>query len=89
LEIKFYKPKGCSECSSTGYRGRIAIFEIMPMTQNIANLTVERADANKIRAVAIKEGMKLLVQDGVEKIKKGLTTVDEVLSVATNIEGFE
>jgi general secretion pathway protein E len=89
LEIKFYKPKGCPECSSTGYRGRIAIFEVMPMTQNIANLTVERADANKIRAVAIKEGMKLLVQDGIEKIKKGLTTVDEVLSVATNIEGFE
>jgi type II secretory ATPase GspE/PulE/Tfp pilus assembly ATPase PilB-like protein len=61
----------------------------MPMTQAIANLTVERADANKIRAIAIKEGMKLLVQDGIEKIKKGLTTVDEVLSVATNIEGFE
>ena len=89
LEIKFYRPKGCPECSFTGYRGRIAIFEVMPMTQAIANLTVERADSNKIRAVAIKEGMKLLVQDGIEKIKKGLTTVDEVLSVATNIEGFE
>ena len=89
VDITFYRAKGCGECSSTGYKGRIAIFEVMPMTSEIAKLTVERADSNKIRAAAIKEGMKLLVQDGVEKIKQGLTTVDEVLSVATNAEGFE
>ena len=89
LDIKFYKPKGCPECSLTGYKGRLAIFEVMPMTSALANLTVERADSNKIRAEAIKEGMTLLIQDGIEKIKKGLTTVDEVLGVASNIEGFE
>lgn len=89
VDITFYRAKGCGECSGTGYKGRIAIFEVMPMTSSIATLTVERADSNKIRSEAIKDGMKLLVQDGLSKIKEGLTTVDEVLSVATNVEGFE
>ena len=87
--ITFYKAVGCKECSETGYRGRLAIFEMMPMTNTIAKLTVEKADAKIIRTAAIKEGMTLLVQDGLDKIKEGLTTIDEVLSVATGVEGFE
>lgn len=81
--ITFYKPGGCSECNQTGYKGRIAIFEIMQMTSHIAKLTVERADASLIRRQAIHDGMTVLLEDGVRKIKEGITTIEEVLRVAT------
>jgi general secretion pathway protein E len=88
-DITFYEAVGCHECSETGYKGRIAIFEVMEMTPGIAELTKERADAQVIRQQAVKDGMTLLVQDGIKKIKKGLTTIDEVLSVAIGLEGSE
>jgi general secretion pathway protein E len=81
--IKFYKPVGCDKCLNLGYKGRLPIFEIMVMTNALARLIVDRSDANVLRTQAIKDGMKLLVQDGVWKIEQGLTTIDEVLSVAT------
>jgi general secretion pathway protein E len=80
--IIFYQAHGCDECLGTGYKGRLAIFEIMVMTPAISRLTIERADTLIIQNQAIKDGMTLLVDDGIEKIKEGLTTVDEVLSVA-------
>jgi type II secretory ATPase GspE/PulE/Tfp pilus assembly ATPase PilB-like protein len=82
-KIIFYEAQGCPECNNTGYRGRIAIFELMPMTADIAHLTMQRADTMQLRKQAVADGMTLLVQDGVRKIKEGLTTIDEVLSVAT------
>ena len=85
--ITFYKPYGCEECLNTGYRGRIAIFEVMVMSGRIASLTMERADTAVIQAEALKEGMTLLVQDGILKIKQGSTTIDEVLAVAASTEG--
>jgi general secretion pathway protein E len=81
--IEFYKAVGCSDCLNTGYQGRLAIFEVMQMTAGIAELTMRRADTAVIRTQAIKDGMTLLVQDGVRKIAQGLTTVEEVLTVAT------
>lgn len=84
----FYEPVGCDECLQTGYRGRIAIFEIMVMTQPIARLTLERADTAVIQEQAVKDGMTLLVDDGLRKIKEGLTTIEEVLSVASSQEGI-
>jgi type II secretory ATPase GspE/PulE/Tfp pilus assembly ATPase PilB-like protein len=86
-KVVFYEPVGCEECSQTGYRGRLAIFEIMVMTQPVARLTLERADTALIQTQAIKDGMTLLVQDGTRKIKQGLTTIEEVLAVATSQEG--
>lgn len=85
-KITFYEPVGCEECSNTGYKGRLAIFEIMVMTQPIARLTIERADTTLIQNQAMKDGMSLLVQDGLRKIEQGLTTIEEVLSVATTEE---
>jgi type II secretion system protein E len=84
--ITFYKAVGCPECNQTGYRGRLAIFEVMEMTPEIANLTMERADTNRLRRQAIADGMTLLIQDGIRKIRQGLTTIEEVLSVATTKE---
>jgi type II secretory ATPase GspE/PulE/Tfp pilus assembly ATPase PilB-like protein len=85
-DVTFYQAVGCQDCSNTGYKGRIAVFEIMQMTPAIAKLTLERADANQLRVVAQKEGMTLLLQDGFEKIKQGLTTIDEVLSAASTAQ---
>lgn len=82
--IKFYEPKGCSDCANTGYKGRLAIFEVMKMNNEIAKLTIEKVGTNLIEAAAKKAGMTLLVQDGIQKIKLGLTTIEEVLSVAAN-----
>jgi general secretion pathway protein E len=82
-DITFYEPVGCEECAQTGYKGRLAIFEMMEVTSELAKLIMERADTSLLRQQAMKDGMTLLVQDGLRKIKEGLTTISEVLSVAT------
>lgn len=81
--ITFYQAVGCEECNQTGYKGRIALFELMAMTPGIAKLTMERADTSLLRKQAIADGMTLLIDDGIRKIKEGLTTIEEVISVAT------
>lgn len=86
--ITFYEPVGCEKCSQTGYKGRLAIFEIMVMTQTLARLTMDRSDTNVIQRKAVEEGMTLLVDDGIRKVKLGLTTLEEVLSVASSQEGI-
>jgi general secretion pathway protein E len=82
-KITFYQAVGCEQCNNTGYRGRMAIFELMRMTPEIGKLTMERADTSRIRKQATRDGMSMLIQDGIRKIKDGLTTIEEVLSVAT------
>ena len=84
--ITFYQPVGCENCSDTGYKGRLAIFEVMVLSGRIAHLAMERSDTAVIQAEAVKEGMTLLVQDGVRRIKQGETTLEEVLAVAASTE---
>ncbi len=81
-KITFYKAVGCDECFNTGFRGRMAIFEVMEIDDEIAPLIVEKADASVIKRKALKQGMTPLSQDGLRYVKNGTTTVDEVLSVA-------
>lgn len=87
--IIFYKAVGCAKCSNSGYAGRLPIFEIMVMTAAVAQLVIARADALRIKEQALKDGMTLLVQDGILKIEQGITTIEEVLSVATTEEEIE
>jgi general secretion pathway protein E len=87
--IVFYKPVGCDKCLGIGYKGRMPVFEIMVMSNALARLVIEKADANVLRAQAQHDGMKLLIQDGAWKIELGLTTIEEVLSVATLQEDTE
>ena len=87
-KVEFFEPIGCDECLQTGYKGRIALFEIMVMTSPVARLTIERSDTALIQNQAVADGMTLLVDDGVRKIKQGLTTIEEVLSVAVSQEGI-
>jgi type II secretion system protein E len=74
-----YRGRGCRNCQATGYRGRQGVFEIMPMTDEIRNLIVERSAVNHIRKVAMDQGMMSLRTDGWRLIREGRTTVDEVL----------
>lgn len=77
-EIQFFRGKGCQECTE-GYRGRIGIYELLVMNDQIENLAVSRRPASEIKEVAIKAGMLTMRQDGILKALDGLTTVDEVL----------
>ncbi|MBC7331917.1 MAG: type II/IV secretion system protein, partial [Synergistetes bacterium] len=77
----YYVGKGCEECGDTGYMGRTGVFELMLISEEIQRLTVERASASKIREQAIREGMVTLKDDGVRKIRAGVTTPSEVMRV--------
>lgn len=81
--VTFYAPVGCDECNQLGYRGRLAVFEVMPMSEALAALTMERADTGRINKQARSEGMTTLLEDGIRKIKLGITTIEEVVSVAS------
>ena len=78
---EFYRAVGCQACSSTGYRGRIGLYEVMNMSEEIERLTVERASSEAIRHVAIEQGMKTLRDDGLEKARSGLTSIEEIARV--------
>lgn len=82
-EITLYKGEGCPYCKNTGYKGRIAIFELMVMTENIRDLISKNVTTGKLREAAISEGMCQLREDGIKKVCEGLTTIDEVLRVAS------
>ncbi|HWC25234.1 MAG TPA: ATPase, T2SS/T4P/T4SS family [Solirubrobacteraceae bacterium] len=81
IEGQIYEPVGCTRCRSTGYRGRVGLFEVMTVTDEIRALIVARATAGKIAAVAIEQGMRTLHEDGLEKVRAGETTLAEVARV--------
>jgi type IV pilus assembly protein PilB len=78
---QLFKSQGCAACANTGYRGRIGLYEVMQMSEEIERLTVERSSADAIRAVAIQQGMMTLRDDGLEKARMGITSLDEVARV--------
>ena len=82
-KLTLYKGEGCAYCKDTGYKGRIAIFELMMITENIRDLISRNVTTGTLREAAIKEGMCQLRADGIKKICQGLTTIDEVLRVAS------
>jgi type IV pilus assembly protein PilB len=77
----FFRPSGCQSCSNTGYRGRIGLYEVMPMTEEIERLTVERASSETVKRVAIEQGMFTLRDDGLHKAASGLTSIEEIARV--------
>jgi type IV pilus assembly protein PilB len=80
--ITLYRGRGCSLCGQTGYKGRLAIHEIMPLTSALRQLINRRADRDEIAACAVREGMTTMSQDGFTKAMAGLTTIEEVRRVA-------
>jgi len=81
-KIKLYRGKGCSSCKNTGYYGRISIYELIVLDEEIRSLIVTKASSNVINNLAIKNGMKTLKDSGMEKVLQGITTIEEVLRVA-------
>lgn len=80
-EVEIYECKGCEKCAHTGYRGRTGIYELLPVTDNIKALILNKSDAGAIKRKAIENGMRTLRQDGWLKVKKGITSVSEVVRV--------
>ena len=80
-DVKFYFGKGCDDCAETGYRGRIALYEVLPISDDIRDLVVARAHAVDIRRKSIEMGMRTLRDSGIDKIRRGMTTIEEVLRV--------
>jgi type II secretion system protein E len=78
---KYYRGKGCEDCKFLGYRGRIAIYEIMEMSEDLRELTVQRVPASKIKDQALREGMKTLRMNALEKVHNGVSTIDELIRV--------
>jgi type IV pilus assembly protein PilB len=74
-----YKGKGCAICSGTGYKGRVGLYEVMVMREEVKELVLSRSSASEIKKEAIRLGMKTLRQSGIHKVKEGLTTIEEVL----------
>ena len=79
--ISLHRAVGCNRCSGTGYKGRVGIYEIMPVTEAIERLIVERKSADEIMRVAAAEGMITLRQDGLERVVQGKTSIEEISRV--------
>lgn len=80
-EEKIFKSVGCDKCGGTGFFGRIALHEILRVDKNIRELILNSRDLDKIRAAAIEGGLKTLLEDGLQKVRNGLTTLEEVKQV--------
>jgi len=74
-----YKGKGCSNCNQTGYKGRVGLYEIMPISASMRNMILKGASSDDIAKEAEKEGMITLREDGIEKVKQGVTTIEELM----------
>ena len=72
---------GCSRCGGSGYKGRLGLYEVMSITEEIRTLVVERAPAAKIAEVAVAQGMRRLRDDGLEKVQQGRISIAEVARI--------
>jgi general secretion pathway protein E len=77
-----HRPIGCERCGNTGYRGRVAIFEVLEITETIRRHILSGANDTVIEQAARAEGMTTMVEDGLSRCHKGITTLDEVMRVA-------
>jgi type IV pilus assembly protein PilB len=81
VDLEAYEPTGCRRCSATGYRGRVGIYEVMRLSPDIRRMALERRPSEEIRDVAVREGMRRLRDDGLEKVRQGLTSIAEIARV--------
>jgi type II secretory ATPase GspE/PulE/Tfp pilus assembly ATPase PilB-like protein len=81
-EITLFEPVGCKKCRFEGYSGRIGVFEVLTMTDNLAELILKEPSEVKIAEEARRQGMITMKQDGILKVLEGITSIEEVLRVA-------
>jgi type IV pilus assembly protein PilB len=77
--MRFYKGKGCDTCAGSGYKGRAGLYEVMAMSPELRRLIMHGASGDELKAQALKEGMLTLRMDGMVKVRKGVTTLEEVI----------
>jgi type II secretion system protein E len=87
-KTKFYRGRGCEECRYTGYKGRLGIFEVLIMSEALRPLVIERRSSTSIKQVACARGMTTLRDDGWDKVKRGITTLEEVARVTQEDESL-
>ena len=80
-DVEAYKPVGCTRCGQSGYKGRMGLYEVMAITEEIRTLAIQRASADEIGRVAVANGMKRLREDGLDKVRLGVTSIAEVARV--------
>ena len=79
--VVFYRKKGCPRCGQTGYKGRVGIFQLLEMTEGLAELSVRKSSREEIERQAIADGMRTLWDDGMAKVRAGLTSLEELARV--------
>jgi type IV pilus assembly protein PilB len=79
----FYTGRGCDECRNTGYRGRVGLYEVMPLSAALKKMVTNHASSAELHQQALEEGMVTLRRDGLEKMRRGMTTLEEVLRETT------
>ena len=77
----FYRKRGCPRCSGTGYKGRVGIYQLLAMSENVQSLATSKARREEIERAAIDEGMHTLWDDGMEKVARGVTSIEELARV--------
>jgi len=82
--LSCYQGKGCMECNDTGYRGRVALYEVMPITEDIKDAILQGASVNEMKELGRKHGMKTLREAGLQKIREGMTTIPEIMRVSSH-----
>jgi type IV pilus assembly protein PilB len=82
LDLECYEPVGCARCGGTGYKGRIGLYEVMTISETIRQMAVSRETADAIAHEAVREGMMRLREDGLEKVRRGVTSIAEIARVA-------
>lgn len=82
LKSKIMKPVGCQTCKGAGYKGRIGIYEVLEVTEEVRSMIIKEASADQIKVKAIEQGMATILEDGLAKIADGTTTIEEVIRVA-------
>jgi len=87
--VRVYAGKGCGACAQTGFRGRIAVHEVMWLTNELQEAIVRQRPANELKELAVKAGMRTLRQSGLRKVATGVTTIDEILRVTFADEGWD
>lgn len=85
----FYKGRGCIQCGNSGYKGRIAVQEVLKIDDTIREMILQRKSSTEIKEYAVKNGTITLLQDAIDKAKKGITTVEEVIRVISTVEVLE
>jgi type IV pilus assembly protein PilB len=80
-DMEAYQPKGCKRCGFSGYKGRVGMYEAMTVSKEIRELAIERSSADRIAAVAIEQGMRTLQEDGLDKVRMGITSIQEVARI--------